>query len=60
MSRLTLLLLPCLVGLAGALVAPVAVRSRSVARYGIFDGVKDAFSQDVSILEDDRVTPFGK
>lgn len=30
-----------------------------VVAYGIFDGVKDAFSQDVSILEDDRVTPFG-
>ncbi|KAJ8601235.1 hypothetical protein CTAYLR_003238 [Chrysophaeum taylorii] len=32
----------------------------SVVTNGIFDGVKDAFSQDVSILEDDRVTPFDR
>lgn len=33
---------------------------RGVAVSGIFDGVKDAFSQDVSIVEDDRITPFDR
>jgi len=40
--------------------APLRDASRQVAVSGIFDGVKDAFSQDVSILEDDRVTPFDR
>eukprot|EP00630_Chrysocystis_fragilis_P003239 CAMPEP_0197386852 /NCGR_PEP_ID=MMETSP1165-20131217/141_1 /TAXON_ID=284809 /ORGANISM="Chrysocystis fragilis, Strain CCMP3189" /LENGTH=248 /DNA_ID=CAMNT_0042912117 /DNA_START=36 /DNA_END=781 /DNA_ORIENTATION=- len=46
---------------ASALIAPSAQRSATLTRVqGIFDGVKDAFSQDVSILEDDRVTPFDR
>lgn len=28
--------------------------------FGIFDGVKDAFAQDVQIVESDRVTPFDR
>mmetsp|Transcript_17449 Transcript_17449/g.22725 ORF Transcript_17449/g.22725 Transcript_17449/m.22725 type:complete len:196 (-) Transcript_17449:130-717(-) len=34
--------------------------SRGIMMHGIFDGVKNAFQQDVSVLEDDRVTPFDR
>ena len=37
-----------------------ATQPRDVARFGIFDGVKDAFSQDAGILDEDRVTPFDR
>lgn len=60
MRRTTTVLLAW--ALAARAFAPAAVSagSRRVAAWGIFDGVKDAFSQDVSILEDDRVTPFDR
>ena len=29
-------------------------------RHGIFDGVKEAFSQETTILDEDRVTPFDR
>ena len=56
------LVLACAVGLVGAFapsVPGVGIHPRDVARAGIFDGVKDAFSQEASILDEDRVTPFG-
>lgn len=43
-----------------AFVPSTSSHQRHVAVNGIFDGVKDAFSQDVSVLDDDRVTPFDR
>ena len=40
--------------------AQLASHPRDVRVAGIFDGVKDAFSQDAGILDEDRVTPFDR
>ena len=46
---------------AAALVAPPTQPARTaVVRHGIFDGVKEAFSQETTILDEDRVTPFDR
>ena len=50
----------CVVG-AGALVAPPTQTGTPLTvRHGIFDGVKEAFSQETTILDEDRVTPFDR
>merc|ERR1719506_2221630 len=45
---------------AAALLAPSAPKRSLIQRHGIFDGVKDAFSQETPILDEDRVTPFDR
>ena len=45
---------------AGAFSFQCAARPRrATACNGIFDGVKNAFQQEVSVIDDERVTPFG-
>ena len=45
---------------AAALVAPPSQTAPLTVRHGIFDGVKEAFSQETTILDEDRVTPFDR
>mmetsp|Transcript_7061 Transcript_7061/g.20767 ORF Transcript_7061/g.20767 Transcript_7061/m.20767 type:complete len:214 (+) Transcript_7061:135-776(+) len=45
---------------ASAYLAPRRIRRTLTPVSGIFDGVKDAFSQETTILDEDRVTPFDR
>ena len=48
------------VGAAALVAPPTQTGTPLTVRHGIFDGVKEAFSQETTILDEDRVTPFDR